>query len=112
MRRIALGSSGLGQSGLGPSGAAVLTRILVLLILALAAVDIAAPARAQTYDPNYPICLQIYDDMVHYYFECAYTSMAQCQAAASGRAAECVVNPYPAKAYAEPAPRHKRAHKH
>ena len=87
-------------------------RILVLIILTVGAVHVTAPARAQTYDPNYPICLQIYDDMVHFYFECSYTSMAQCQASASGRAAQCVVNPYPAKAYTNPGSRHKRSHKH
>jgi Protein of unknown function (DUF3551) len=86
-------------------------RCLALTILALAAVQFAAPAKAQTYDPNYPYCLQIYDDMVHYTFECAYTSMPQCQASASGRNAQCVVNPYYPRAPANPpgtAPRKKR----
>jgi Protein of unknown function (DUF3551) len=87
-------------------------RVLVLAILAFGAVHAATPAQAQTYDPDYPVCLQIYDDMVHYYFECRYTSMAQCQASASGRAAQCVVNPYFAKPIAKPAPRRKRPHKH
>ena len=59
-----------------------------------AMVSMTAPAQAQTYDPKYPVCLQIYQSMVDYYFECAYTSMPQCQASASGRNASCVVNPY------------------
>ena len=42
-----------------------LIRTMAWSILA-AALSLASPARAQTYDPNYPICLQIYDDMVHY----------------------------------------------
>jgi hypothetical protein len=46
-----------------------LVRIMAWAILA-ATVTLAAPLRAQTYDPNYPVCLQVYDDMVHYYFEC------------------------------------------
>lgn len=54
----------------------------------------APPARAQTYDPKYPVCLQVFQSMVDYYFECGYTSMPQCQASASGRNAACVVNPY------------------
>jgi hypothetical protein len=83
-------------------------RFPVLIILALGTVFCAAPATAQTYDPNYPVCLQIYDDMVHYTFECAYTSMPQCQASASGRNAQCVVNPYYPKAPAKPAPKKKR----
>jgi hypothetical protein len=70
----------------------------------------AAPAQAQTYDPNYPVCLQVYDDMVHYYFECAYTSIPQCQASASGRAAQCVVNPYYVKPTAKPGRHKKRTH--
>jgi hypothetical protein len=59
-----------------------------------AMLSLAAPAQAQTYDPKYPVCLQIYQSMVDYYFECAYTSMPQCQMSASGRNASCVVNPY------------------
>lgn len=77
-----------------------------------AAVSLAAPAQAQTYDPNYPVCLQIYDDMVHYYFDCSYTSMPQCLASASGRAAQCIVNPYYAKPTAKPGSRRKRSHNH
>jgi hypothetical protein len=77
-----------------------------------ATVSGVAPARAQTYDPNYPVCLQVYNGLVDYYFECSYTSMAQCQASASGRSAQCVVNPYYAGP-ATPVPRHhKRSHKH
>ena len=59
-----------------------------------AMLSLATPAQAQTYDPKYPVCLQIYQGFVDYYFECAYTSMPQCQASASGRNASCVVNPY------------------
>lgn len=78
---------------------------LALAALAIATVSFAGPAEAQTYDPNYPVCLQIYQGgMADYYFECAYTSMPQCQASASGRAAQCVVNPY----YGKGAPRKKR----
>jgi len=54
----------------------------------------ATPARAQTYDPRYPVCLQIYQGFADYYFECGYTSIPQCQMSASGRAAQCVINPY------------------
>ena len=77
-------------------------RILILAILAMAAA--ASPARAQTYDPRYPVCLQIYQGYTDYYFECGYTSIPQCQMSASGRAAQCVVNPY----YAGPKRRDRR----
>ncbi len=69
-------------------------RIQVLAILMIAPVLMAAPARAQTYDPAYPVCLQVYQGLVDYYYECTYTSLPQCQASASGRAAQCIVNPY------------------
>jgi hypothetical protein len=60
----------------------------------LVAATFGTSARAQTYDPSYPVCLQIYQGYVDYYFECRYRTMAQCMASASGRAAQCVVNPY------------------
>ncbi len=75
----------------------------------LAMVLSAAPARAQTYDPSYPVCLQVYQGFVDYYFECSYTSMAQCAASASGRSAQCVVNPYYAKPSAKRSKRQKRS---
>jgi hypothetical protein len=64
--------------------------ILATLIIATAAA--AAPARAQTYDPAYPICMQVYAPFV--YFDCRFFSIPQCQVSASGRGAQCVVNPY------------------
>jgi hypothetical protein len=86
-------------------------RTLAWSILAVGTILAASPGQAQTYDPAYPVCLQIYDDIAHFYFECRYTSMAQCAASASGRAASCVVNPYFTKAPAKPGPRQKRPHK-
>ena len=59
-----------------------------------------APARAQTYDPNYPVCLHVYGPID--YYDCSYTSLPQCAASASGRAAQCVVNPYFANAAGHP----------
>lgn len=69
-------------------------RIAALAIFTIAAVSAATPVSAQTYDPKYPVCLQIYQGIADYYFECAYTSLPQCQMSASGRAAQCIVNPY------------------
>jgi Protein of unknown function (DUF3551) len=70
----------------------VLMRILALAILAIGTVLIG-PAAAQTYDPAYPVCLHVYGLGANYY-ECRYTSLAQCNASASGRAAQCDVNPF------------------
>jgi Protein of unknown function (DUF3551) len=64
----------------------------------------AATARAQTYDPNFPICLQTYG-IAGNYIACGYTSMAQCAISASGRAAQCIVNPYFAGTSMQPAGR-------
>jgi len=68
-----------------------LMRIPALAILTVATVLTSVPARAQTYDPAYPVCLHVYRAN---YYECSYTSLPQCNASASGRAAQCVINPY------------------
>jgi hypothetical protein len=81
-------------------------RILAVAILAIGAASAAAPAQAQTYDPNYPVCLQVYGRIN--YYDCTYYTLPQCNASASGRAAQCVINPYVANAYQE-RPVRKRA---
>ena len=69
--------------------------VATAIALTAATTTLGAPAGAQTYDPAYPVCLQIYQGgIADYYFECAYQNMAQCRMSASGRAAQCVVNPY------------------
>lgn len=71
-------------------------RITALAVLALGAISLAAPAHAQTYGSNYPVCLHVYGPIT--YYECSYTSLPQCNMSASGRSAQCVVNPYFANA--------------
>jgi hypothetical protein len=75
-------------------------RHLALAILAIGTVSVAGPAAAQTFAPGYPVCLHVYGPVT--YYECTYTSLPQCNASASGRAAQCEVNPYVAQAYQEP----------
>jgi len=87
-------------------------RILALAMLAIATVSAAPTARAQTYDPAYPVCLQVFQGIADFYFECAYTSLPQCQMSASGRAATCVVNPYYAGRKAAAPGRRSRRHRH
>lgn len=70
---------------------------LTRMILASAAVLAAAPSQAQTYDPNFPVCLQVYAPRGGY-IDCSFTSLPQCQATASGRAAQCYANPFFAQA--------------
>jgi len=83
-------------------------RILALAILAIGAASAAAPAQAQTYDPSYPVCLHVYGRIS--YYECAYNTLPQCNASASGRSAQCVVNPYFANAYQDRPARRRGAY--
>jgi hypothetical protein len=53
----------------------------------------AQPALAQTYDPDYPVCMESYT-IGGRSIGCGYTTMAQCKASASGIAAQCIVNPF------------------
>jgi Protein of unknown function (DUF3551) len=84
-------------------------RNLALAILAIATVSVAGPAAAQTYAPGYPVCLHVYGPIT--YYECAYTSLAQCALSATGRAAQCVISPDYASAQ-EPVERPYRRHRH
>ena len=65
---------------------------LLIAILTMATVWTTLPAEAQTYDPDYPVCLHVFRPWE--YYSCTYTSLAQCAPAASGRGAMCIVNPY------------------
>ncbi len=62
---------------------------IAVLIMA----GLGAPAEAQTYDPHYPVCLQTYGISGNA-IQCRYPSMGACQVSASGRAAQCIANPY------------------
>lgn len=68
-------------------------RALAYTVLTIATVFSAAPLRAQTYDPNYPVCIQTYA-IGGGSIDCSFTSLAQCAASASGRSAQCYDNPY------------------
>ena len=83
-------------------------RISALAGLALATMFVALPASAQTYGGGYPVCLHQYGPAT--YYDCSYTSIAQCNASASGRGAQCTTNPYLANASMDGAPviRHRR----
>ena len=75
-------------------------------MFAIGTVAVATPAPAQTYSPDYPVCLHVYGRGGGY-IECGYTSIPQCQATAQGRSAQCELNPY--FAFAEPV--HRRHHR-
>jgi hypothetical protein len=85
-------------------------RMVALAMLAIGTISATGPARAQTYDPNYPVCMRVYGPLN--YNDCRFTSLAQCNGSASGRAAQCILNPYFANAYEEPLGRRYRRHRH
>jgi len=69
-------------------------RILALAILAIGTVSAAGQARAQTYDPAFPICMHVVTWGGGAYEDCTFTTLDQCAMSASGRAAQCNINPY------------------
>jgi hypothetical protein len=74
-------------------------------LLAISVISAAGSAPAQAY----PVCLRVYGDPT--YDECRYTSIPQCNATASGRAAQCFVNPFVASATVVPEGRkHRRSY--
>ena len=85
-------------------------RVLTMAILTAAAVATTAAAHAQTYDPDYPVCMQVFGRIN--YFDCRYTSLSQCNATASGRSAECLINPYYVDRRSNPAVQGHRRHYH
>jgi hypothetical protein len=87
------------------------TDLARLVILAIGTMVAAGPVQAQTYDPNFPVCLHVYGPIN--YYECGYWSLPQCAISASARAAQCVINPYYAgNAYLDAPVRHHRRYRH
>ena len=80
-------------------------RTLALTILTMGIVLTAGHARAQRYDPAYPVCLYVVSRGTSPYYRCSYTTMDQCRASANGQM--CSLNPYYAGATA-PERRNKR----
>ena len=70
----------------------VMNAILLVASLLGAGLLGTAPAEAQTYDPRYPVCIEVYT-LDGSSIDCSFTSMAQCAATASGQSAQCYVNP-------------------
>ena len=81
---------------------------LKLLAIAAFAVTLTGPAAGQAYDPNYPVCMQVFQGRAGNYIDCSFTSIPQCQMSASGRSAMCSVNPF----FAPPLPPKRRVHRH
>ena len=68
----------------------------ILLVTGLSGAALTgAPATAQTYDPRYPVCIEIYT-LDGSNIDCNFMTIAQCTATASGQSAQCYANPYAA----------------
>jgi hypothetical protein len=76
------------------------TRTALVWLILGTGLACTTPAMAQTYYPDYPVCLQVY--VPGNYIDCSYTSIAQCNATASGLGATCYPNPYFAPYFVPP----------
>ena len=83
-------------------------RKLALTVLTMGMVLAAGHARAQRYDPAYPVCLYVVSYGITPYYRCAYYTMDQCRASANGQM--CSLNPYYAGA-AAPVRRNNRRYR-
>ena len=71
----------------------MLNKLIAAILMAGGAVLAVTPASAQTYDPRYPVCMTV-TEWGGPRIECSFTSIPQCDASASGRAAQCYPNPF------------------
>lgn len=67
---------------------------LIFAVMSLAMAVVAVPAKAQMYDPRYPVCMHVYGMLEGERMDCIFTSLAQCRASASGLPAMCLINPF------------------
>jgi hypothetical protein len=81
------------SSGSGLASTEKIVMRALLWIVGIGLSCFAAPASAQAYDPNYPVCMQVITLNVNYP-DCRFVSIEQCKASASGRAGYCFSNPY------------------
>ncbi|MBR0818297.1 DUF3551 domain-containing protein [Bradyrhizobium liaoningense] len=81
----------------------IMNAILLVAGLLGVALLVTASVRAQTYDPRYPVCIEIYT-IDGSSIDCSFTSIAQCAATASGQSAQCYANPYYAMQGRPPGP--------
>lgn len=87
-------------AGVAPFSKEVPMRILAVTILTVGMISAAGQARAQTYNPDFPVCMHVIPLGGGSIEDCTYYTMAQCAMSASGRAAQCNPNPFYAAATA------------
>lgn len=71
----------------------IINAILLVAGLLGAGLPGAARTAAQTYDPRYPVRIEIYT-VDGRSIDCSFATIAQCAATASGQSAQCYANPY------------------
>ena len=81
-------------------------RTLALTILTMGIVLAAGHARAQRYDPAFPVCLYVVPGEAALTIDCSYYTMDQCRASANGQM--CSLNPYYAGTTASPRRNNRR----
>lgn len=86
-------------------------RSLLSAIVAIGTLLALTPASAQTYDPDYPVCMQVTEMFGGTHFDCSFTSIPQCRTSARGLPATCLINPYFAPPYPERSGRVVRRHR-
>jgi hypothetical protein len=69
-------------------------RALPILFLVGITMSAAAPAAAQRFAGNAPVCLQRWQWGGSSYISCQYGSWDECRASAAGLSAMCLLNPY------------------
>jgi len=77
-------------------------RALAGMIIGTAVILGAEPIRAQTYDPKFPVCMEVAigDDS---HIDCWFSSMEQCRNGSTGTG-HCIANPYYKPPPPEPEP--------
>jgi hypothetical protein len=69
-------------------------RALPFLLMVWVIISAPAPAAAQRFGGNYPICLQKWEWGGATSISCQYISWEECKATAAGLSAMCLLNPY------------------
>jgi hypothetical protein len=69
-------------------------RILALALLTIVTLSANGAARAQTYDPDFPVCMHVIVPPGGSFEDCSYYTKEQCRASAAGRAGQCDFNPF------------------
>jgi hypothetical protein len=77
-------------------------RFLVVAFLAIGTLSAAGLARAQKYDPAFPVCMSVIEWGGSPHEDCSFHTLDQCRASASGRGLTCGANPYYVGATASP----------